>query len=352
MNIKVKKRMKLLTLVFSMFFIIFCGEQTYAANASYEGRSFEENVQETIKEYVGNYYDGIYSFSEFAFTFGDAVESEDGEYQDIIVNAERTLVRNSCDSPFVKGMISEIDKMEEAARLQANGILEEYLAVANRYYLVPVPVEMLFRLRLDNGICVLSVYNEDEGTMNEVSMEECFEDTDAYEEGKYYILDRMYTPNARGAVTISGYNANAAVQYAIAHAMDDPEFCTNNDSDCANFVSKCINAGGISVDWDGEWHPATTWGNSGTAGRNWMRTGYNPDRGGVIPYFVGKGYIQETDISHAVKGDILFWNDHSHVAIVTYCQNGTIKYSQHSSTTQSSVYRTYTNQDVKVYHFI
>lgn len=40
------------------------------------------------------------------------------------------------------------------------------------------------------------------------------------------------------------YNAQAAIEYAKAHATDTPEIPGN---DCANFVSKCVSAGGIRV---------------------------------------------------------------------------------------------------------
>lgn len=46
------------------------------------------------------------------------------------------------------------------------------------------------------------------------------------------------------------YDADAAVKYAIDNATATPEFSSDNGlgSDCANFVSKCINAGGIPID--------------------------------------------------------------------------------------------------------
>lgn len=155
---------------------------------------------------------------------------------------------------------------------------------------------------------------------------------------------------ARAAISISGYNANSAVTYAINHAMDNPEF-TNGNSDCANFVSKCINAGGIAANWGEGWHPATIWGNTGTAGVNWMRTGYYQN-GGVIPYFTNKGYITSISKSNVSKGCIMSWNASSHVAIVTYCDGGIIKYSQHSSTRQGSVYYTYTSENVTFFRFV
>ena len=43
-------------------------------------------------------------------------------------------------------------------------------------------------------------------------------------------------------------------------------------SDCANFVLKCLHAGGIPIDKDGKWYPSSQSG--AYAGDNWMRTGY------------------------------------------------------------------------------
>jgi hypothetical protein len=45
------------------------------------------------------------------------------------------------------------------------------------------------------------------------------------------------------------------VKYAIDNVTATPEFSSGNGlgSDCANFVSKCINAGGIPIDNAGKW---------------------------------------------------------------------------------------------------
>ena len=37
----------------------------------------------------------------------------------------------------------------------------------------------------------------------------------------------------------SYYDRTAAVDYALEHALDEPEFYSEGNSDCANFVSKC-----------------------------------------------------------------------------------------------------------------
>jgi len=63
-----------------------------------------------------------------------------------------------------------------------------------------------------------------------------------------------------------------------------------------------------------------------------MRTGYYAGMGGVVPYMVDKEYFYEqSDESKVYAGSIMYWNDESHVALVTYGDTVKIKYSQHSN---------------------
>lgn len=99
------------------------------------------------------------------------------------------------------------------------------------------------------------------------------------------------------------YNKSKAVDYALKHCTDEPQYSANNGmgSDCANFVSKCIHAGGIKT--DAEWYPASgeSWGSD-----NWIRTGFYGN-GGVVPYMTNKKYFEKADsISKVVKGSILY----------------------------------------------
>ena len=57
--------------------------------------------------------------------------------------------------------------------------------------------------------------------------------------------------------------------------------------------------------------------------------------------------------SSSKLGSIIYWNDKSHVALVTYKDsNNTIKYTQHSSSTQSTVYKVYSSSmNVKFYNW-
>lgn len=67
-----------------------------------------------------------------------------------------------------------------------------------------------------------------------------------------------------------------------------------------------------------------------------MRTGYY-NNGGVVPYMTGKDYFyKESDTSKVFAGSIMYWTKTSHVALVTYGDGTTIKYTQHSNKKLSS----------------
>jgi len=139
------------------------------------------------------------------------------------------------------------------------------------------------------------------------------------------------------------YNRSQATAYAFAHATDEPEYSGSGKSDCANFVSKCINAGGIPEDRSGNWYQGST---------NWIRTGYN-NNGGVVPYMVSKGYFSSvSSSSSATLGSIMYWNTKSHVALVSRIDGYSIYYSHHSDTVKTSRYYQYSSSTDKVTFYV
>lgn len=143
------------------------------------------------------------------------------------------------------------------------------------------------------------------------------------------------------------YDRIAARDWAWTNWDEDPEYPSDKvpGTDCANFVSKALNAGGIPQDVDSKWYAAATWG--GWPGDHWFRTGKN-GKTGVIIYMTDKGYFyKETNESLVAAGCIMYWNNESHVALVTYGDGTIIKYTQHgASQTKDTVYR---NDDVSFY---
>lgn len=326
------------------------------------GLDSKESICEEIKKTQEAYYDGVYAFENWKFTFEN--ETVDGKtYEtDVYVSVDMTLIRPYDQSPYYQGIMSAYDNADirrtgasEAIEAEAN----QYKGLVEEYYLQPYDTGFVYHAEVSEAADGISIQlyrgiNQGESySWEKVEETDRFCDLAAYENGveaARVAVEQQADTVARRAS--SGYQVSGAVSYARAHAMDEPEFSENGNSDCANFVSKCIHAGGIPTDTAGEWYPAKTYGNVGTAGKNWIRTGHN-NNGGIKPYFEGKGYISAVPVSSVSIGCIMYWNgaNDSHVAIVTYYDGSTIKYSDHSNVKKDSTYYTYTTEDVTFYQF-
>lgn len=347
-----KKRLIICGLVISMLCSI-ASVKAYADTLDSDAE-IVERISAELENYLSDYYEGIYAFSDFEFIYESQEQVDNTIVYDIAVTADMMLTREPENSPFVRGMYSvKQDDEVIGNQVLVQEIIDNYLEEVIPYYMVPYRTGFFYRVEIDED-SKMQIYNRIwDGEMyqcEDIVQGEVYSDMLTYDDGITYVYSKLYESQPMGVITISGYNASAAVSYAITHAKDAPEFYKDGNSDCANFVSKCINCGEIPVDTAGKWYPASVWGDTGTAGENWMRTGHR-DNGGVIPYFVDKGYLYSISEDKVEKGCIMSWNLKSHVAIVTYFDGTTIKYSQHSNATQTSTYHTYTSQDVTFYKF-
>lgn len=319
-----------------------------------------ESICEEIKKTQEAYYDGVYAFENWKFTFEN--ETVDGKtYEtDVYVSVDMTLIRPYDQSPYYQGLMSAYDNTDirrtrAAAAIEAEA--DQYKSLVEEYYLQPYETGVVYHAEVSETVDGISIQlyrgiNQGESySWEKVEETDQFCDLATYENGVE--IARMVVEQQTDAVVrraSSGYKVSGAVAYARAHATDEPEFSGNGNSDCANFVSKCIHAGGIPTDTAGGWYPANTWGDVLAAGDNWRRTGFY-NNGGIKPYFEGKGYISEVPVSSVSIGCIMYWNGHSHVAMVTYYDGSTIKYSDHSNVKKDSTYHTYTTEDVTFYQF-
>ena len=311
-------------------------------------------IEKNIMQRFGNGY----SFENYEIVMDD-VNSDKAEYIiDIDVYVDMALISNPLKSAYIAGMQQEVVSIkDDRNRELAQKVLEETVAGYLKNYNQAQRSVFCYRV---------FTYYESDGTLD-IDNARYYHRVDITdEETDLAVMPDLELPNpalkksdgqsdvrnlVAKANTLSSvsYNKEAAAYYATIHATDPPEYnASNYGSDCANFVSRCIYYGGIPIDYAGEWYPSASYG--GMAGDNWWRTGYN-DNGGVEPYMVGKGYFSQTTSSRATMGSFMYWNDWSHVALVTYTDyNGTIKYSQHSNTTQSTVYHVYSStMDVNFY---
>lgn len=314
-------------------------------------------IYDVVENNIMQRYDATYDFANISVTFNDVEVTNSGCVIDIDVFADMTLVANPAESAYVKGMEEAVGAIEDVnEKAAAQYILNENLEDMMKDYNCSQLTGFLYRINIDDfenfNINNISLFHRVDITDDEVDLAlvEANEGQSLLgnEAGRSTIQRALaFTYGAERAVS---YDKDDAVAYATEHAKDEPEFSKANGmgSDCANFVSKCLNAGGIPTDNDGNWYPSPKAGSY--AGTNWMRTGYNKN-GGVVPYMTDKGYFASGSSSSATLGSILYWNNKSHVALVTSIdQNGNIKYSQHSNVKMSNVYYAYSSSlDVTFY---
>ena len=334
-------------------------------------------ILQEVKDKILQQYGADYKFDHFKAIFVD-VENAVG-WIDFDVIADMTLIKNPLETPYYYGMMETMNALtDEYEKALAQQEIDEYLEEQWSYYNVPEETTFCYRIQVPttfkdmgqkvNNSLEMSVKNglydridldQEEVVLSEIENETTKVDTNMQKlEGNQAIAEvikeksKTYSQKD-SAVT---YSASDAVKYAKNHATDEPEFSKANGmgSDCANFVSKCLNAGGIPVDKSGKWYPSPSAGKY--AGVNWMRTGYYKDSDGnytgVKTYMVStKGYFKKvSSSSKAKKGGFMFWNTSSHVALVYANVDGTLKYAQHSNVQQKKVTKTYSNEDVTFYN--
>ncbi|MEG2378477.1 MAG: amidase domain-containing protein, partial [Clostridia bacterium] len=154
--------------------------------------------------------------------------------------------------------------------------------------------------------------------------------------------------SAKNTVSLMGYspyNRVAARDYALAWTgsnvsvcYDDGTSCgmlqnrslwnnsaypyisTLKHSDCADFVSQCMAAGGIPAE-------SAKWDRFNDGGNGWSWT-YVP---GLKTYMTGKGYWDASTFAAANAGNILLWSDESHVALITLNDTVTHRFTAHTN---------------------
>lgn len=336
-------------------FLFFSDMTNISASEYTADTEWQDEISDVLEEHLTTYYNDIYTLSGFSVIYENVTETDTTLSADATVTVSMALNRDPAESPYVLGMksaASEYTGTTEHETIQE--IIDAYLAEVLPYYQVPYETAFSYHIDMVDGIQP-QIYNcyfngEEEPIYINIENDKVYQELFTFDDGIHYIDTLLTEPMPYGPISISGYNASSAVNYAIKHATDEPEFTGNGNSDCANFVSKCINAGNIPVDVAGKWYPASVWGNTNTCGINWMRTGAND--GGIIPYFKGKGWLKTITVSEVDRGAIMFWNNKSHVAIVTYFDGSTIKFSQHSNTKMTNVYQTYnSSMDITFYEF-
>lgn len=326
-------------------------------------------------------YGHDYKFDNFRAIFIDAEDTPNCVDFDIIT--DMTLVKHPSKSSYYLGMLEEANKLtDECEKYIAQDAIDAYLDDQMELYNVADETTFCYRIQVPslpssqiaNTFTTMSTNDalsedyilydrtdlDDEvllAEVNETAMtsDDASQKVEGMQAVQTAITDAYNDDDVIHPMAVS-YSATSAVNYAYNHAKDVPEFSKANGmgSDCANFVSKCICAGGIPEDKTGKWYRAPQAGSY--AGVNWMRTGYytdsNGQKTGVKTYMVDtkKYFVKAASSSAAKKGGFMFWNAKSHVALVYSNSNGVIKYSQHSNVQMTVITKTYANENVTFYN--
>ena len=124
-------------------------------------------------------------------------------------------------------------------------------------------------------------------------------------------------PFSASAYKQYSYNANSAAAYALQYWDSyNPNYSNYNSigGDCCNFVSQCLYAGGLQMDDGWYWYSYSNRSGSWTVCSNLKNYLCNT---------LGCQYISQPSASQVAVGDVLYYNNGSHVAICSEVINGT-----------------------------
>lgn len=317
-------------------------------------------IFQTIKDQLIRMYGYEYNFENFNFIVEGQRKIKDRTYVDINVDVDMTLTLKASDNSLIQGMKDRVKSLESTDALAVENYINNITEDINELYGNKRNVQILYSVNIDDisedfelfsrfdiseDKSILTKFEEIESS-NKVIVEKAyligFEtaskiaiDSKRSNTNKVLNFDQMPVTAASGF-----YNRVTARDWARDHRADYPEFDINmGQSDCANFVSKALNQGGIPKDTS-KWYPASTWGNLNTAGTWWYRTGFytqsNGLKEGVTTYMVDKGWFySSTSYTSAFAGAILYNTTESHVGLVTAGDGVNVYYADHSNVQRS-----------------
>ncbi|CAK7061858.1 amidase domain-containing protein [Tissierella sp.] len=352
--------MKKIKISLILCFILLISTAAYAYTP-FENRDNLDNIYQELREQIIEDYSAIYALDNFSYDYSVREEGSI-KYIDMNIHTDMTLTRPPSDSPFIQGLNDAfVNETIEDNKIAIQKEIDFYTENIEMYYNKPYASTFTYTIAINETQDV----GLDAGLTKVNNNYELFYRNDTSEEIILIRVDDLAEVENESLARQSGYNAAqtivnrvqaetnsiqpfasftydrlAARDWANNNATSASEFPSANVSgtDCANFVSKALNAGGIPEDKSGKWYRASTWG--GWPGDNWFRTGYY-NNGGVVPYMTGKGYFyKETNDSKVFAGSIMNWTATSHVALVTYGDTVKIMYAQHGAVNnKNNVYR-------------
>lgn len=326
---------------------------TIANNTTYMSNTFAESAVDYIRSYWALEYPNHQMVAGHTWLFNESVSQNGGYYTlevSVRIDGTATMITPPEEHPYLKGMQLALTGMDSWSSQYAYSKVSQYEATLHETYNKPHEFTASYRMVYQlyeyptYGMVVThdpsAVYAQlsyQNAKSQLPSLNSYATGMDRFQqqlrEGESALWTYAREMQSVGSPTRSAtYNVDSAVYYAVHHGWDTPQYSAANGlgSDCANFVSHCLLAGGISADTSGNWYPSSSWESYG--GTNWIRTGYYASNGGVVIYMSDRNlFLQHSDPITVPTGSILFHQDSSHVGFVTYSDGEIMTFADRSN---------------------
>ena len=307
----------------------------------------ETGISVEQEEYIKNYAcdQVVQAYSDYyvipsisAEILSTVIDDPDVISAKVYVSFTKVLKAESAyDLPYIQGLqagLSELTNSDEIARVEAylnmwvNELEGLYIGqdhTESAEFCVEVPRATAMTYSLSDP--ATSIYYLEAFSRKPLSMDEFRPETedDLHASGVLDALEMADSAPVAAPMSVSSapssptdYDRIAARTYAqtwVCGRSDCNRSCYNPEyssfsSDCANFVSQCIYAGGIQRE-PGVWAPYTT---------PWCAVRYVSQNMGICEYMVDRGYFFDAGSSpkKAFAGSIISWLGYGHVGLVDY----------------------------------
>ena len=318
-------------------------------------------IDEIIQRIIER-YGSLYLFDDFTHTLTAERFIGDYLYVDIRISVYMTLTRHPRYNPFVLGLREALaNENDEFNRSVIEREMHHFISSTEVYYNIPISSSFSYTISFPNPqgarIIDLSNYNLYHRSSSDGEIYLTPETEVVGVEDFDYVfglgidiasefIQRAHEARHAPIPMMNGgfYRNHQAASWARVMAYR-PQEIPNIEvpgTNCANFVSHALHAGGIPT--SSAWRPAPIWGQTWPSD-HWMRTGWHGN-GGVTTYLRSQVMFHRTSFMHnAIPGSIVFWTGRSHVAMVvhndgtkiTFAENGAIQSSNSSWSPQSNV---------------
>lgn len=322
--------------------------------------SNKKSIINYVCEQVKDSYSEYYTIPNISGQVNKIKKTKDGIYADVSVSFTKILLaESSSDLPYIQGLEEEASKLSNAEEkavadkhiaalkkdLDTNYIGVEQTENSNFSIFIPASTSLLAAALPNAELQFCDEFGElmDMGKYAPQSKNELIQS------GKKALSSILTADSEKVQKDISirsnpssptDYNRIAARNYARTYTCNlggqNPSYYNSAYSyysaDCANYVSQCIYAGGIST--DSVWKPYTI---------AWINTGYSSSYYGLTEYMVDEGFFFYSSNKYdAFAGSIISWTSYSHVGMVDQNDTVTMTYCAHTNDRLSSSFKSLT----------